>query len=446
MARIALVPHPHMSGIIAVMGLGTQLMRLGHEVLLVGNKRVVDAAEERGFKTAQLLGSKVKGPIPHNGSVPTRWRNYKARMAYSLAKLGADSVEELFAELRPDLVLVDQEMAHVAIPLLGMGINTGVSSNLMSLVEQPGVPPPSEYCVPGQGARGSRLGIRWIWWRYRFRKWLAQTRNWIASGRVNRATTLKALARLYGIDPSMHLRFYEWLIPANLVSLPLLYTTPEALELPYDLPPDTTYLGARVDESRRHAVSDLPPQLARVLDRRDTDRQLVYCAFGAFFDGDDSTFLRLAIQALNRLDNVDVVVGLGGRGEVETLGPLAPHVVVFPWAPQINVLDVADAALIHAGGGTICECAYFGVPFVTYPFDVNEQQGNASRAVYHQIGVLGDRDQDGVTEILSKLQTVLSDPTIRSNAKSMKERYRRSMADGRLSAVIDELVERGAAR
>ena len=239
---------------------------------------------------------------------------------------------------------------------------------------------------------------------------------------MNRVTTLKALARRHGVDLARHIRVYEWLIPLNLVSLPVLYTTPEALELPYTRPPDTVYLGARVDESRRHANADLPLELARILDRRTTDRRLVYCAFGNYFKGDDGDFLRRAIDALNRLEGVDVVVGLGRRADVDALGTLAPHVLAFPWVPQINVLEVADAALVHAGGGTLCECAYFGVPVVTYPFAVNEQKGNASRVVYHGVGVLGDRESDGVDEITSKLRTVLDDPAIRENAEVMRTR------------------------
>ncbi|GAB5535916.1 MAG: hypothetical protein Rubg2KO_21650 [Rubricoccaceae bacterium] len=420
------------------MGLATQLQQLGHETIFIGNELVVDVAKERGVEAIRLPISDVKGPVPYNESIPVRWMHYDERMAYSLAKLGVDGVENLFADIKPDLVLVDQEMAHIVIPLVGMGVNTALVSNYLCTVSRPGMPPLSDYCVPGDGFLGTRTGIRWLWWKYRFRRWVANTRNWIASGRVNRISTLMALARKTGFDTRRHLRLYEWLIPFNLVSLPMIYTPPEVFEFPHEIPEDTLYLGCTVDESRRSDT--IEATLEAILDRRDTDRRLVYCSFGTFFEGDDTSFMQRVVEALNELEDIDIVIGLGGRGDVDALGMLAPHVVARTWVPQLDVLDAADAALIHAGSGTIAECLFYGVPFVTYPFDVNDQLGSASRAVYHGIGVLGDREGDSVSEIMSKVMIALDDPTIRSNVDEMRDRYFDSVQDGRLKALIDKLL------
>jgi zeaxanthin glucosyltransferase len=145
-----------------------------------------------------------------------------------------------------------------------------------------------------------------------------------------------------------------------------------------------------------------------------------------------------------------VVLGLGGRIDVDALGRLPEHIRAYPWVPQLRVLERADCAVIHGGISTINECIHFGVPMLAYPFKhVTDQMGNAARIAYHGLGIAADRDRDTPERIRARVKRILEDETYHTAPRRMREVVRRyaveRTAEERVAQLLDRTGEERAA-
>jgi UDP:flavonoid glycosyltransferase YjiC (YdhE family) len=76
---------------------------------------------------------------------------------------------------------------------------------------------------------------------------------------------------------------------------------------------------------------------------------------------------------------------------------LPGNVSVFPWVPQLDVLDFCVAAFVHGGLATIKECIYKNVPFIVVPLG-KDQMDNALRVSRKGIGQIADAETSDYNE------------------------------------------------
>jgi UDP:flavonoid glycosyltransferase YjiC (YdhE family) len=180
---------------------------------------------------------------------------------------------------------------------------------------------------------------------------------------------------------------------------------------------------------------------------RHTDRSLVYGAFGAYYDGDDLPFWRRAVQAVGRRDDWIGVFGLGARIDPAALAPLPDNVLVFPWAPQMRLLERADVAMIHAGMTSVYECIHHRVPIVVFPIgDSFDQYGTAARVAHHRLGPVGDRATATTATIQGLVDQAIAEPEYGIRLRSFGEAMERHRRQRSLSAAIESMAaEAGSA-
>jgi MGT family glycosyltransferase len=170
-------------------------------------------------------------------------------------------------------------------------------------------------------------------------------------------------------------------------------------------------------------------------------RALIYCAFGAFYSGDDSAFIRHVINAIAEKSDWDLILSTGGRLDTQALGTLPENVHVFAWVSQVRALKYADCALVHAGISTLNECIYVGVPMLVYPFkNTTDQMGNAARITYHGLGIVGDRDADDADTIRAHIHHLLEDQTYRRRLNTMREHFERYVREEHGVRVVESLL------
>ena len=217
----------------------------------------------------------------------------------------------------------------------------------------------------------------------------------------------------------------HWLLPFEYQNLPMLSFSARALEFPHDPPTSLRYVGP-VLNPERDVVSDGSDRLDGIYARRDTDadRRLVYCAFGAWHKGDDRSFIHRVVDVGRRRPDWDIVIGLGSRIDHKEFENVPDNVHLLAWAPQMKVLEHADAAIHHAGISSVNECIVSGVPMVLYPFDFLDQPGNAARVAYHGLGVVGSRE-DTSAEIEERLDQVMSEPRFGVAVGQMREEFKK---------------------
>jgi MGT family glycosyltransferase len=219
------------------------------------------------------------------------------------------------------------------------------------------------------------------------------------------------------------------------------------MEFPLREPDGSTYVGPMICTDR----SNLPflpesgkpsAKLDELLDRYRNERpgrHLVYCSFGSYFGGDDTAFLKKLAAAFTGME-WDAIFALGNRLKPAQLGELPENVHCFSFAPQMEILEISDCAVIHGGMTTAYECIYFEVPMVVYPFKVNDQLGTAARIHYHGLGLLGDRGRDSSSIMRNHISEVLGNLTIKGNLERMKLRLSRYAEENPAAQAIERII------
>ena len=135
-----------------------------------------------------------------------------------------------------------------------------------------------------------------------------------------------------------------------------------------------------------------------------------------------------------------LISGLGGRLDLDFLGPLPDNVNVFAWAPQLTVLEHADCSINHGGIHTINECLHFQVPMLVYSGKRSDQNGCAARVAFHGIGLMADKDRDDVPAIREKIERVLTDPVYKERLAAMYRHYQRTRTEKRIEKIVEKYM------
>jgi zeaxanthin glucosyltransferase len=91
-------------------------------------------------------------------------------------------------------------------------------------------------------------------------------------------------------------------------------------------------------------------------------------------------------------------------------------------------LSKAAVFITQGGAGSVKEAIHFGVPMIIYPWVTaknSDQLGMADRVVYHQLGLLGDMENDQPVDILKRIDQVYGNTTIRASMRNMQRVFHR---------------------
>lgn len=429
------------SGIVSIrnpnLEFASRLAAAGHRITYASPADIGDEVRTCGFPFVPV-GPRRDDQLPRFRSRRS-WRARLARLPAlrrrredAVDALGIEGFVDTFRGLEADLALIDIELHPYVISATPLGTPVALLSTWLAIWKSRGLPPLHRYILPGEGWRGGSMNVRWAWLRFRLWKWAHRRLEWLRRGGVDRTNVLKALAARTGFPFDEEADFGQWLIPFSYRTLPVLCLNVAELDLPHEPPPNALYVGPMISDPQSDptlddvAVEDRSRLNALLEPRRKMvdSRPLVYVAFGAFFRGDDAAFIRQVVSAMANRPHWDVVLGLGARVKPSALGLLPTHIQAFAWTPQPAVLQVADAAIVHAGITTLNECVRFGVPMVVYPLETTDQMGNAARIAFHGLGVVGDRNRDKADSIRHHVESILADDECRQRVRAMQARIR----------------------
>ncbi|KAK4568062.1 hypothetical protein RGQ29_003714 [Quercus rubra] len=109
--------------------------------------------------------------------------------------------------------------------------------------------------------------------------------------------------------------------------------------------------------------------------------------------------------------------------------------IIVEWAPQEKVLDHPSIAcfLSHCGWNSTLEGISMGVPFICWPFFTDQFHNKSYICDTWKIGLGLTPDENGLItrhEIKTKIETLLSNDGIKTNALKLKEMAKKSLIDG----------------
>ncbi|NNF26796.1 MAG: hypothetical protein HKN73_06240, partial [Gemmatimonadetes bacterium] len=351
-----------------------RLEQAGHRVTYGCPQDVRAKVEAQGF-TYRQMPPVVFDPDPSgaaggksggSGGAFQKWTRVPARRKAAVRSLGMDDFARILDELSPDLLLIDMELHDFVITALSRGVPVVLLSAWFSTWKRPGLPPLTSSLIPGPGLR-HRLRIERHWWLRRRKEWKKDLSAKIRTGFTDRRSVLSYYARSVGLPRRMFQR-YDWPPPLLYRSLPVASMTPGALEFPHPVRPELEYVGPMVHTGRRDGA--LEPGTDSALEEifakaKASGRAAILCSVSSMRTKDVDLLKRTVAAVAERPDWV-MILGLGRSVEVETLGPLPDNVRVFPWIPQLRVLQHVDCCINPGGINTINECIHFGVPMLIY--------------------------------------------------------------------------------
>jgi UDP:flavonoid glycosyltransferase YjiC (YdhE family) len=260
----------------------------------------------------------------------------------------------------------------------------------------------------------------------------------------DRISVLQSIARDTGFDIDRETDAGQWLIPFTYPGFPVLSLHALEFEFPHEPAHGVQYVGPMVLEDRLDpTMSDADRRRLDTLfdrDRRsDPGRAMLFAGFGSFFTA-NRRWVRRLVDSVGRRPGWDLVLALGHGADRDELGELPTNVHVFAWAPQLEVLAHANAAIVHGGINTADECVLAGVPMLVACGGETDMAGNTARVVHHGIGLAADPERDTPSRILGRLDRLLGDSTFADNLDEMRRVYR-SYADKEVAErTVDELL------
>jgi MGT family glycosyltransferase len=201
--------------------------------------------------------------------------------------------------------------------------------------------------------------------------------------------------------------------------------------------------GGRFDEAYQFVGPSLQPRADEVdfpFEALEPGRPLVYISLGTLFN-DRPEFYRLCLAALAS-SPCQVVLSLGRRTPIQTIGPVPRNAIVREYVPQLAVLERAALFISHGGMNSASEALYYGVPLLLAPQSADQPW------VAHRVSRLGAgrllRPRDLRPDTLPRrVEDLLSDPSYLRASQRIGQTLREAGGYVRAADAIQHLLGQG---
>lgn len=196
-------------------------------------------------------------------------------------------------------------------------------------------------------------------------------------------------------------------------------------ELDYDLKVERWFncdsilrINGKIPEADEENATELKIKNFEIpVELEDKPGKLIFLSMGSLASGDVELMKRL-VAILAKCPHRFIV----SRGPNWDKYELAPNMWGEKFVDQLAVLPKIDLIITHGGNNTITECFYFGVPgFVVCPV-FSDQHDNAQRIEECKLGKRVDPFNCDDVQLLSAIEQVLADDSIRPRMKAIKNR------------------------
>lgn len=164
------------------------------------------------------------------------------------------------------------------------------------------------------------------------------------------------------------------------------------------------------------------------------DKPLLYISFGSLGAGDTDLMKRL-IALIAKLP-CRALVNVGDYRESYEAPP--PNVILDKWFPQPSVIPQVDAVIHHGGNNSFTECLYFGKPAIILPY-VWDGHDNATRVQETGHGLKMHRYDWTDAEMAKAIETLLTDQAMHANLAKAKAHMQAQSGPAKAARLLDAL-------
>jgi rhamnosyltransferase subunit B len=413
MARFVLVPVGSHGDVHPFVGLGVELKRRGHDVLVITNGHFESLIRRAGLGFAEFGTAEQYDKVTRNADLWHPMRGFQAVMDSFLDGLPV-MYETIIGRLTPGTVLVGSSLAFAArIAQEKLGVPYATVHLQPSIVRSIEDPPrlPGIFMPPWMPRPLRRL--QW---------WMADT---LVVDRLV-GPKLNGLRHELGLPPVKHILDQWWHSPRLTIGLWPAWFAPPAS----DWPPQVRLTGFPLFDER--GVTAPPAGLDAFLDAGDPP--LVFTPGSAMRHGEP--FFAAAVDACERLNRRGVLL----TRYPEQLPPKLPTGVThFDFVPLSQILPRAAALIHHGGIGTTAQGLANGVPQLIMPLS-HDQPDNAARVQRLGVGDSLKLKQFTGPNVERKLRPLLESESVRRSCRDVASRFVGVDAIGQTCDLIETLV------
>jgi MGT family glycosyltransferase len=416
-AHFGLICPPTTSHVTGLTTIGRTLCRRGHQATVFNILDVESIAVSEG------LGFQALGVEEHPaGSVRKFSEELAGRSGWAMMRRGLQmaSVEmEMLLREAPDALrshgvtalLVDQGQPAGSTIAELLGIPFFTICNATPAEHEPSIPP------------------TFTAWRYSD-NWACQLRNRAAHSIVQLALsplkrTINAFRRRANLKPltSLEESFSPYAVIAQQSA---------EFDFPrYRAPKHFHHVGIL----HRTGSASIPFPFERL-----NGKALVYASFGTVLTDTQKVF-RMLSEACRNLD-AQLVISLGGKGDISDYRDLPGNPIVVNYAPQSAVLERSALTFCHSGNNTVLESLDHGVPVLAVPI-CNDQPSVAARLVRCGAGEMLRREELTTARLRQVCGRLLTEPRYRERANYIRDSIERAGGESRAADIIESIIGSG---
>ena len=259
------------------------------------------------------------------------------------------------------------------------------------------------------------LRIKFEWFKYKLkRKWdyllSFDESSW---GLTKRA--LKKLNRTFDYS----LLNWDKCFHVGIKNVPEWVMSPSEFDFPKQTPLSFQHhIGPTIDLNRKEIQDPHFDNFIKTI----AHKKIAYCSLGTIsvtHNKNGLSFLRKAAEVFSIKKDWALIISCG-EIDINELGFVAPNVHLFKRVPQLTVIQMSEFVITHAGLNTVLECVLIGKPMLAFPLnDKWDQNGIATRVVYHKIGLMGNINTITTAELMSKVNELITNQGFKENVSKM---------------------------
>ncbi len=441
MSTISFCMQPRFGPMSAALNLAKTLRQWGHTVSFFGMSDCQPFVEPYGFEFVPAYDAWFpKGYIQRwDEKAPSMLRTQlnlrnlvmesKAHFKF-LIKGGHREFQAVVDQVKPDLFVLDGSHRPTwALLAYKYGVKSVYIHTNMPLSAAPNSPPVFTSMIPGQnGASPDR--IRRVWRTYFIKRYVNHKLYALFGIGYDWMILNRKLARICGYP--VHRINTQTMISA-LLDFPELILYPQPFEFPDITVKNRYYVDPCIDFEREEG--------AFPWEQIDANKKLIYCSLGSIHH--NQRFFQTVLEAVSKEPNWQLVLSVGARLNTEAFSTAPIGSIIVNNAPQLQLLQKADAMITHGGINSIKECIFFKVPMVVFPITF-DQPGAAARVQYHGLGEVGDIKKVTAETLHGMLNNVLSEPSLPARIASMSEIFKTAEAEQQGAKLLETLAVQSA--
>lgn len=315
-------------------------------------------------------------------------------------------------KFNPKLIFLDLSLVYYFPPLVKHGLPFIILNTKVCVDKFSNIPPFSSTFLPKRNIL-SVLIVEVIWLNFLIRKKMYQLKIHLRYFGCTPLNLSKKIAKVCGID------FNSVAITKRMCHFGLrgqyeMMLSPREFDFPRKTSSYQFYVGIPLRMERREREIELSGYnelVARLSSRSDMGKKVIYCAMGfynEYFMNRRSMFLSKVANAFENDLNYVVVISTNKNIRIKKDLNLT-NIFIFEKVKQLEILKYTDVFITHGGMRSISEGIKCQIPMLVYPLDTKlDQNGNAVRVAYHNLGLFGDMKKDSAVDIKSKVEEILS--------------------------------------